>query len=218
MTHILIAGGIHETARALGIALREMGASVHFGDALPLLEPDLLRAAIADLGAFDALIYAPPCEFAKPFMETSDEAWAEMLCCNFEQAVWAAQAFAHTLIAQKRAGSIVFLSSVAAQMPLLTLSALGTTQAAVHTLAKMAAVDLAPHNIRVNVIACGLMVEASRQHIQAGTPTAQLTSVQDIAGVCSFLVSPAARNITGAILTVDGGYTLTRSAGTSVWE
>jgi len=61
----------------------------------------------------------------------------------------------------------------------------------------------------------GDFISRSQDHIAAGTPAGRLASPDDIGAAVRFLASPEAAYVTGAILPVDGGYTLTRSAGSS---
>lgn len=209
----------------LAHALTDSGAHVVVPPALPLDDPATLRREIAALGTFDAAIILPQSLLIKPFMDTTDAEWDASISGNFERPLWLAQAFAQTLIDQQRSGGIIFVSSVAAALSLVHTSALGTSLGALRALARMAAVDLAPHNITVNVIECGwtdsdaaapYLTPDAQAYIAAGTPTGRLVSAAEIASLCAYLASPAARSITGAILTLDGGYSLTRSAGRGI--
>jgi NAD(P)-dependent dehydrogenase (short-subunit alcohol dehydrogenase family) len=91
-------------------------------------------------------------------------------------------------------------------------------------IAQMAAVDLGPYGITVNIIAMGVTDEGwiprslnvgSLTEVQRYIPLTRVGSIDDIGDVCCFLASDQARYITGAIIPVDGGYTLTKAgAGT----
>lgn len=88
-------------------------------------------------------------------------------------------------------------------------------------LAKGAAIEWAPRNIRVNVVAPGLTVtpvieasfqrrpdpEAYRRERESQIPLQRLATPEEIADAVLFLASPEATYITGAVLPVDGGYT-----------
>jgi NAD(P)-dependent dehydrogenase (short-subunit alcohol dehydrogenase family) len=216
MSNILLLAPPDSHTAALADSLRDGGAAVitaaQWGDT-------------AALAAFDTLIILPAVFVYKPFIDTTDAEWDAAISGNFERPLWAAQAFAQTLIETGHGGSIIFVSSVAAASPLVYTSALGTSLGALRALARMAAVDLAPHNITVNVIECGwtdsdaaapYLTPDAQAHITQGTPTGRLVSAAEIASLCAYLASPAARSITGAIMTLDGGYSLTRSAGRGV--
>jgi len=218
---IVLVGGSAIFAEELTAYFAAYGAHVHLLD-VQTADPQTIRAAVAGLVPFDALIVAPEAVRPSPFLETSDSAWDEALGLNYERAVWLMQAAARSMIEHRRAGRIVLLSSVAAELPLAELSVLGTTLAALRATAQMAAVDLGPHGITVNLIELGWTeLDAAAlssdpvdyAHLVTGTPTGRLIEADEIAGACAFLLSSAARSITGARLTLDGGYSLTRADG-----
>ncbi|MBE0690520.1 MAG: SDR family oxidoreductase, partial [Anaerolineae bacterium] len=235
--HALIAGGLGHVTQGVAQTMAQAGAVIttarDTGDpaqgwpdahALSFDDPVMLREQLRALDPFDVVIISPAAIFYKLFLDTTDADWDRAISDNFERAVWTAQAAAHTLIERQRPGSIIFLSSVAAQMPFAHMSALGASLGALRALAKMAAVDLAPHDITVNVIECGwteheanqpYLSPEGRTHVEAGTPTGRIVTAEEIGHACCFLASDLARSITGAILTIDGGYTLTRSDGAS---
>jgi 3-oxoacyl-[acyl-carrier protein] reductase len=91
----------------------------------------------------------------------------------------------------------------------------------------MAAVDLGAHNITVNVVARGwidvdwarpFLHTEGRAFVEEGIPVGRIGRTEDVGALCCFLASEAAQYITGAVIPVDGGYTLTRSAGTSPYS
>jgi 3-oxoacyl-[acyl-carrier protein] reductase len=93
-------------------------------------------------------------------------------------------------------------------------------------MAGMMAVDLAPHGITVNVLAIGWVQGerhsslslATQQHINKGIPIGRPAQTDDISTALTFLASDAAAYITGAVIPVEGGYTLTRSDGKTMLE
>jgi 3-oxoacyl-[acyl-carrier protein] reductase len=187
-------------------------------------EPAVLRERFARLPRCGQMIVLPGLHLYKRFLDTTDAEWDAVLTRNFERATWAAQAYAQGQIAAGASGSIVFVSSVAASMPFVDMSAHGTALAALRALARMAAVDLASHHITVNVVECGWLADVgahaallgsaeARAYVEAGTPTGRLIRTDELAGACAYL--RMARSVTGGVLTLDGGYSLTRSAGES---
>jgi NAD(P)-dependent dehydrogenase (short-subunit alcohol dehydrogenase family) len=189
-------------------------------EAALLDDPAALSTHFATLPTGGQMIVVPSSYVYKRFLDTTDAEWDAVLTRNFERATWAAQAFARAQVAAGSGGSIVFVSSVAATMPFVDMSAYGTSLAALRALARMAAVDLAPHNITVNVVECGWLVDVaaneahlkqSERHILAGTPTGRLIRTDEVATACAFL--RMARSVTGSVLTLDGGYSITRSDG-----
>lgn len=221
-TTTLIYGPASTLSAGIAAAFTTAHASVHH---LPDTDdPDTLKIRLQGLKRLDTLVILPLVGLAKPFMVTTDADWDAIISGNFEQALWTAQAFARLLLTRQHPGSLIWVSSIAGQMPLVDLTAVGTVAGAIRALAKMAAVDLAPHQVTVNVIECGLLASAfpvaeltpeAQAHIRTGTPTGKLTTPADIGHLACFLASPLARNLTGGIIPLDGGYTLTRSDGAS---
>lgn len=209
-----------EEALANSLA-RQITTSAKRTASISFLDPAALKAQIAQLGPAQIMVITPSYFAFSPFMDTSPAHWDEALSRNYEQAVYAAQAAAQHLIAQDRGGRLIFLSSVASLMPLINRSAVGTSLAALRALAKMAAVDLAPYGITVNVIAVG-WVEAEwtsqyltpegRAYIEQDIPVGRISTPDDVGNVCCFLASDLASYVTGATIPVDGGYLLTRAA------
>lgn len=231
----LVTGPMDALLTGVGQALSAAGARLVFGTlpgetqdpslAAPVvtLTPDAPTALAAQLeaaGPIDIAIIAPHSHLYKPFMEVTDAEWDAAISGNFEAALWLSQALARQWIKAGRGGRIIFLSSIAARLPLTHLSAPGTTLGALRALAKMAAVDLAPHGITVNVIELGwvdtpALPAKARSHILDGTPTGRLIDPAEVGALCVFLASDMASSITGETHTLDGGYSLTRSAGTA---
>jgi NAD(P)-dependent dehydrogenase (short-subunit alcohol dehydrogenase family) len=190
-------------------------------EAALLYDPLALRNAFARLPRYGQMVVLPGMHLYKRFLDTTDTEWDAVLSRNFERATWAAQAYAHAQIAAGAGGSIVFVSSVAASMPFVDVSAYGTSLAALRALARMAAVDLAPHDINVNLLECGWLADVSahdvilkgegEDYVKAGTPSGRLVRVDEVAAACGYL--RIARSVTGSVLTLDGGYSITRSPG-----
>jgi 2-keto-3-deoxy-L-fuconate dehydrogenase len=122
---------------------------------------------------------------------------------------------------------VVLLSSVSGIKPMAGASAYGASKAALIHLAKCAALEAAPRNIRVNAIAPGgvdtpiwngnpdfdrMVAEQGRAAALAAmasaTPSKRFASADEIAATIGFLLSDAASNITGAVLSSDGGFSL----------
>ena len=114
--------------------------------------------------------------------------------------------------------SVVLLSSVAAISGESGISVYSATKAAVSGLARSLAVELAPEKIRVNALAPGFVeTEMSDRLKNSLTPEQYqaiadkhplgIGAVQDVANCIAFLLSEAARWITGTTLVADGGYT-----------
>jgi 3-oxoacyl-[acyl-carrier protein] reductase len=133
---------------------------------------------------------------------------------NLGGSFFLAQAAAKQMKEQGTGGSILFMSSVVGHQAHKNLAAYAITKAGLEMLAKNLVVELSPHNINVNAIAPGATLtertmddkeyEKTWSRI---TPIGRPATTLDIANAALFLVSPAARHITGQSLIIDGGWT-----------
>ena len=123
---------------------------------------------------------------------------------------------ASRLMQPRGGGSIVTISAVGAHRYIEGLGSQGVVKAAVETLTKYLACELAPLGVRSNCV-CGGPVygdllakfpnaEATQQHWEAMTPGGELSRPMDLAETICFLLSDAARGINGAIWQVDQGF------------
>ncbi len=125
---------------------------------------------------------------------------------------------AHMLEAGTR-GAIVNITSIGARQPTPGLGHYEATKAAVEALTRSAALELAPHGIRVNAVAPGPVLTpmtagfasdtAARAAWEARIPLGTIASVADVVPSVLFLASADAGHLTGVSLQVDGGQLLT---------
>jgi NAD(P)-dependent dehydrogenase (short-subunit alcohol dehydrogenase family) len=121
-------------------------------------------------------------------------------------------------------GSFVAISSISAQLSARFASPISSAKAALEQLCRIAAVELAPSEVTVNVVRPGL-VEVARQDLPAeiaadflaAIPMHRLGQPGDIAGAVRFLTGPQARWLTGQVISVDGGQSLSRAFDASPW-
>jgi NAD(P)-dependent dehydrogenase (short-subunit alcohol dehydrogenase family) len=121
-------------------------------------------------------------------------------------------------------GSFVAISSISAQLAARFASPISSAKVAVEQLCRVAAVELGPSNVTVNVIRPGL-VRVARQNLPPEMeedfvsiiPLHRLGEPHDIAGMVQFLVGPEARWLTGQVISVDGGQTLNRPFDATPW-
>jgi NAD(P)-dependent dehydrogenase (short-subunit alcohol dehydrogenase family) len=121
-------------------------------------------------------------------------------------------------------GSFIAISSISATLPARFTGPIAAAKAALEQLCRVATVELAPSDVTVNVIRPGL-VSVSRQDLPAEIadnflsiiPLSRLGSPGDIAGLVRFLAGPEARWITGQVISIDGGQTLSRAFDASAW-
>jgi len=233
----LIAGALDALAYGIGMALTDADAHVIYASPRDLLlddvppyvtaldwdNPAAVGPQIGALGPLDGVVFCPGWMGSGSILDSTPADWDAALTHNYEGILWTAQAAARGMVARKNGGRLVFVSSVTSMMPLAGMGVMGTTLTALWALVKMMAVDLGAHGITANLVAVGLIardapgddISRSQEHITAGTPVGRLASPDDVGAAVRFLASSEAAYITGTMIPVDGGYTLTRSAGSS---
>lgn len=119
-------------------------------------------------------------------------------------------------------GAVVNISSRLARVGMAGVSGYAATKGALNSFTVAAAVELAPLGIRVNAVAPGMTrtplidawlgeqpdAVAAEAEVTGRIPLARLAAPDDVAGAVVFLASPESSYITGAVLPVDGGYTI----------
>jgi 3-oxoacyl-[acyl-carrier protein] reductase len=138
----------------------------------------------------------------------------KVIATNLEATIQLAQATSRVMLAQ-RSGSIVNISSIVGLRGYAGLSIYSATKGALDAFTRSLARELGPRGIRVNSLAPGYLetdlsatLDAEQKaQIVRRTPLGRLGTAEDVAGAVSFLLSRAARHITGITLVVDGGIT-----------
>jgi enoyl-[acyl-carrier protein] reductase III len=168
---------------------------------------------VAALGPLDALVHNAATGVILPALETTDKHWDWTLNANARALLQLARVAAPQMPA---GSSIVAISSLGAQRVLENYILVGTSKAALESLVRYLAVELAPA-IRVNAVSGGVVETGALEHfpnredmLAAGTanPVGRLVAPEDIAGAVAFLCSPDADMIRGQTIVVDGGFSL----------
>ena len=176
-----------------------------------------VREAAAELGGLDSLVHCAGVHSAVPLKTIGSEEVMRLLHTNIASAVMFAKAFRAKQI-PKRGPSIVLLSSAVGIVGQSGVSVYSATKGAIITLTKSLALELAREGIRVNCVAPGVVVTemTSRLRARVGEEAFALIEAQhplglgepdDVAKGVMYLVSDAARWVTGTSLVIDGGYT-----------
>jgi enoyl-[acyl-carrier protein] reductase III len=115
-------------------------------------------------------------------------------------------------------GSIIAVSSLGAVRAIPNYTAVGASKAALESLVRHLAVELAPLNIRVNAISAGVVDTDALKHFSnreqlleesmRKTPAGRLTEPDDVANIALFLASPVSSMVIGHTIVVDGGYSV----------
>ena len=173
-------------------------------------------AAVAEWGGLDVWICNAGISpvVAGP-RKTEARVWRQILEVNLTGAFLGARAAARVMGA---GGRLIFTGSVLGERPREGLSAYSASKAGLTGLAKGLALDLAPAGITVNVVAPGWfdspLADGWKSNPRLDAAITGHTAMQrwgapvDLAGAYQFLASEAAAFVTGAVLTVDGGYLL----------
>lgn len=153
-----------------------------------------------------------------PLLDLSPEDWRAVVEVNLTGTFLTARAAAQRMVAAGTGGSIVAITSMNGVAPGPNAGAYGASKAGVARLTQQMALEWAPHGIRVNAVAPGLIDAGMSEPVYADAdirrrreqrvPTGRLGTVEDVAGAVLFLLSDAAGYVNGVELLVDGGVTM----------
>ncbi len=156
--------------------------------------------------------------FDRDFLQMEIAEWDKTMNLNVRAAYFIVQAFARELVARKQPGAVVIVSSTNGFQSEDESTAYDTSKGALVMMTRTLAQALAPHRIRVNGMAPGLIrtpltapwldtQHEKRRHYEKKILQGRIGEPEDCAGATVFLLSPAAAYITGQIIVVDGGLT-----------
>jgi enoyl-[acyl-carrier protein] reductase III len=169
---------------------------------------------VGALGPLDVLVHNAATGVIRPALETEDKHWDWTINANARALLGLTRVAAPQMPA---GSSIVAISSLGAQRVLENYILVGTSKAALESLVRYLAVELAPRGIRVNAVSGGVVETGALEHfpnreemLEAGAsnPVGRLVEPDDIAGAVAFLCSPDADMVRGQTLIVDGGFSL----------
>ena len=173
----------------------------------------VVDAVLARFGRIDVLVNCAGIGANKPFLDTPLELFDRILTVNLRGVFLMSQAAARRMTTS--GGSIINIGSISGLRGNLGRAAYGASKGGLVTMSEVMAVELASHNIRVNVIAPGpietplveaLMSPAERVIWTKRLPLGRYGNVADVASAALFLASEEASYITGHVLAVDGGF------------
>jgi enoyl-[acyl-carrier protein] reductase III len=201
-----------DAAEGAAAGLRSSGAEVELVRGNVASESTIGKLAAA--GPYRVVVHNAATGVIRPALETEDKHWD-----------WTVNANARSLLALARAtapqmsdgSAIVAISSLGSERVLDNYVLVGTSKAAMESVMRYLAVELAPRGIRVNAVSAGVVDTDALDHFPNKdemlatvdrTPAGRLVEPEDVAGAVSFLSSDDAAMVCGHTLVVDGGFSL----------
>jgi NAD(P)-dependent dehydrogenase (short-subunit alcohol dehydrogenase family) len=224
---IVVVGLERESTQAAAGELGEGCRALCADATLAETAPAAIRAAVASFGEFHGLYHVAGGSGRRwgdgPLHELSDEAWARTLELNLTSVMCSNRAAVQQLLQQRTGGSILNLGSVIAASPSpkhFATHAYATAKAGIEGFTRSCAAFYAPHNIRFNVLAPGLVATpmsrraqddpAIVKFVQTKQPLdgGRIAQPTDLDAAAIYFMSDASRFTTGQVLAVDGGWSL----------
>lgn len=224
--NILIIGASSGIGHALALQLQEQGATLFTAGRT---QPEGIQSThmtwdITQTPAVDALnqlpdtlhglVYCPGTINLKPFQRLTLDDYRRDFELNVLGAVGAIHA-CYAVIKKSKSGSILLFSTVAAKLGMGMHSSVSVAKSAVEGLGKSLAAELAPFNVRVNVLApsltdtplAGFLLgdDTKRDAANKRHPLNRYGTPGDIAGMAAYLLTDQASWITGQVIGIDGG-------------
>lgn len=164
-------------------------------------------------GPIRALINNAGMTLPATFLDQTDEDWDRIVEVNLKGTFVMAQVVARGMVAEKT-GSIVNISSVSAHGVRTGPPAYAAAKAGVEGLSRLMAVQLGPLGVRVNTVVVGTTAtpwllsrktDAEVDLMRQSSLTGDIGEPNDVAHMVAFLCSPAAKHVTGQLISVSGG-------------
>jgi enoyl-[acyl-carrier protein] reductase III len=242
---VLVTGGSRGIGRAIAVRLARAGADItvnylrqggRAAETADLVRKYgvrclTVRANVADIddmermfeqirtefGRLDILVSNAASGVLRPAMELTPRHWQWTMEINAGTLLPLVQR-AVPMMPAEGGGKIIAVSSLGAIRAIPNYTAVGASKAALESLVRHLALELAPRGINVNAVSAGVVDTEALKHFpnrgeligatSARTPAGRLTEPEDVADVVLFLTSPLARMIHGQTLVVDGGYSI----------
>jgi NAD(P)-dependent dehydrogenase (short-subunit alcohol dehydrogenase family) len=183
-----------------------------------------VEQAADKLGVLDLLVNNAGRALQQPATDVTWAEWNDVIDINLKGSFFLSTAFARHCIARKRSGVVVSMASTHGLTGLAGRSVYGISKGGIIQMTRMLAIEWAPHGIRVNAIAPGVIDTPMWQHVDAlfarhehlaigekkiqvgkAVPLGYMGTPSDIAGAAVFLASDEASYVTAQTLNVDGG-------------
>jgi glucose 1-dehydrogenase len=174
----------------------------------------MVERVVAELGRLDILISSAVYSDREPFVYANMEGFRKTIDVTMWGSFYVLRAAARQMIEQGHGGSVVLVSSAQAKVAHPSCMAYNMAKAAIDQMGRTAALELAPHRIRVNIVYPGwtdtpgerkFYSEDTLRQRSAALPCGRLARPEEIARGILFLVDPESDYITGSTLCIDGG-------------
>jgi NAD(P)-dependent dehydrogenase (short-subunit alcohol dehydrogenase family) len=214
--HVTLAARTKNEIDAAADAIRARGDKA---DALVLdvTNIEAARGAIAQAKPFDILVNNAGTNRPKMLGEVTVEDFDVIMGLNVRAAFFMAQAVARRLLEAKRPGSIINISSQMGHVGAARRTVYCASKHAMEGFTKAMAIELAPHNIRVNSLGPTFLEtpmtrpyfenKAFRDEVLSKIKLGRLGQLDELTGAIVFLASDASSLMTGSALVLDGGWT-----------
>jgi enoyl-[acyl-carrier protein] reductase III len=176
---------------------------------------DRVVRELAAAGPWDAVVHNAATGVIRPALETEDKHWDWTLNANARALLSLVRACAPSM---PNGSSIVGVSSLGSIRVLENYVLVGTSKAALESVVRYLAVELAPRHISVNAVSAGVVDTSALEYFPnkdemlrsayERTPAGRLVTPEDVAAAVTFLCPPDASMVRGHTLVVDGGYSL----------
>ena len=175
----------------------------------------LRDAILSEFGAIDILVISSGVVSRFPSVELPEQEFHRILDTNLTGTFRALQVFGRPMIERQR-GAIINIASIGSFRSIVGLAHYTASKAGVVALTESLACEWAPHHVRVNAIAPGsfptelneelLKIPGRVAHVLSRIPMNRFGELTELVGAAIYLASDAASFVTGATITVDGGF------------
>jgi NAD(P)-dependent dehydrogenase (short-subunit alcohol dehydrogenase family) len=177
--------------------------------------PMMVQNIIQQKGQLDILVNNAGINLKKNLLDVTDEEFQKIIHTNVNSVFSLSREVAKSMVS-KKSGSIINISSMAAQYGIPAVIAYTASKTAVEGMTRAMAVELSPFGIRVNCIAPGFIFTKMsstalngdperKNKVLSRTPMGKLGMPEDIANTAYFLATEESAFMTGTVIPVDGG-------------
>ncbi|MBI2989152.1 MAG: enoyl-[acyl-carrier-protein] reductase FabL [Deltaproteobacteria bacterium] len=240
---VLVTGGSRGIGKAIGLRFAEQGCKLFinffqdresaertvrevasrgvqaFSLQADLKDAEQIRRMFREIhdrfGRLDVLVHNAASGVLRETLELTAKHWDWVMATNARSLLLCAREAASTM---PNGGRIISLSSIGSSRVVPQYGAIGVSKAALESLTRYLAAELAPRGITVNAVSAGAVAteiwnlipesQVILEKIRKRTPSGRLLTPEDVAEIIYFLASPQAHMIQGQVIVVDGGYSL----------